>query len=286
MRQESFFGGNATTWRRWMLALLVVFVSSACALAQGGGNVAITGTVLDPSGAAIPGAKVIVVQKSTSVSHETLTNASGGFNITSLPPSTYTVSVEATGFKKYVQDVIMLADQIRDMDVKMQVGETTQQVTVAASAVQVNTVSPVLGQVIESARVLDMPLNGRNAADLTLTVPGAISANGNNSGALQGDTKQNPSADAIAVNGTRPDQIAYNLDGANNEDLMSNVNMPFPFPDAMQEFSVLTNSFDVQNGSNAGAVVNVVTTRRHQPVSRRSVRVCAQPGLQCAQLLC
>ena len=104
-----------------------------------------------------------------------------------------------------------------------------------------------------------MPLNGRNAADLTLTVPGAISANANNSGALQGDTKQNPSADAIAVNGARPDQIAYNLDGANNEDLMSNVNMPFPFPDALQEFSVLTNSFDAQNGANAGAVVNVIT---------------------------
>ncbi len=153
----------------------------------------------------------------------------------------------------------MLADQVRNMDIHLEVGAATQEVTVAASAVQVNTVSPVLGQVIESARVLDMPLNGRNAADLTLTVPGAISANGNNSGALQGDTKQNPSADAIAVNGTRPDQIAYNLDGANNEDLMSNVNMPFPFPDAMQEFSVLTNSFDVQNGSNAGAVVNVVT---------------------------
>ncbi len=259
MRQELLFGGNATTWRRRILTLLVVFVSGACALAQGGGNVAITGTVADASGAMIAGAKVTVVQKSTSVAHTTLTNASGEFNIPSLPPSTYTVSVEATGFKKYVQDVVMLADQIRDMDVKMQVGEMTQQVTVEESAVAVNTVSPELSQVIEQSRLVDIPLNGRNAADLTLTVPGAISANANNSGALQGDTKQNPSADAIAVNGARPDQIGYNLDGANNEDLMSNVNMPFPFPDALQEFSVQTNSFDVQNGSNAGAVVNVVT---------------------------
>ena len=117
----------------------------------------------------------------------------------------------------------------------------------------------MLSQVIEHTRVTDLPLNGRNAADLTLLVPGAVSANSNNSGALQGDTKQIPGAEAIAVNGARPDQIGYNLDGANNEDLMSNVNLPFPFPDALQEFSVQTNSFDAQYGNNAGAVVNVVT---------------------------
>jgi hypothetical protein len=245
-------------WRMRILAMLVVLVSGACAFAQGG-NVTITGTVADPSGAMIAGAKVTVLQKSTSVAHAALTNASGQFNIPSLPPSTYSVTIEATGFKKYVQDVVMLADQIRDIDVRMQVGEMTQQVTVEESSVAVNTVSPELSQVIEQSRLVDIPLNGRNAADLTLTVPGAISANANNSGALQGDTKQNPSADAISVNGARPDQIGYNLDGANNEDLMSNVNMPFPFPDALQEFSVLTNSFDVQNGSNAGAVVNVIT---------------------------
>jgi hypothetical protein len=259
MRQESFFGGIGQTWRMRILVFLMVFVSGACALAQGGGNVAISGTVMDPSGALIAGAKVTVTQKSTSVARATVTNGSGQFNIPSLPPTTYTVLVEATGFKKYVQDVVLLADQVRDLDVRMQVGEMTQQVTVEESAVAVNTVSPELSQVIESSRMVDIPLNGRNAADLTLTVPGAVSANANNAGALQGDTKQIPGADAIAVNGARPDQIGYNLDGANNEDLMSNVNDPFPFPDALQEFSVQTNSFDAQYGNNAGAVVNVVT---------------------------
>src|SRR4029079_3556133 len=152
-----------------------------------------------------------------------------------------------------------LADQIRDMDIRLQVGEASQQVTVEESSVQVNTVSQELSQAIESSRVSDLPLNGRNAADLTLLVPGAVSAIANNSGALQGDTKQVPGAEAIAVNGARPDQIGYNLDGGNNEDLMSNTNDPFPFPDALQEFSVQTNSFDAQYGNNAGAVVNVVT---------------------------
>jgi hypothetical protein len=242
-----------------ILAVLVLFVSGACALAQGGGSVAISGTVTDPSGAVVPGAKVTVTDKSTSVARSIVSNAGGEFNIPSLRPSTYTVSVEAAGFKKYVQEIIMLADQVRSMDIHLEVGAATQEVMVASSAVQVNTVSPVLGQVIESARVSELPLNGRNAADLTLLVPGAISASFNSSGSLQGDTKQIPGNEAIAVNGARPDQIAYNLDGGNNEDLMSNVNLPFPFPDALQEFSVQTNSFDVQNGSNAGAVVNVVT---------------------------
>lgn len=245
--------------RMWILVILALVSLAPVIRAQGGGNVAIVGTVTDSTGAVIPGAKVTVTQKNTAITRVVTTGAAGQFNISSIPPATYTVSVEAQGFKRQVQDIVLLADQIRDMDVRLQVGETSQQITVEESSVQVNTVSPELSQVIESARVSDLPLNGRNAADLTLLVPGAVSAIANNSGALQGDTKQVPGAEAIAVNGARPDQIGYNLDGGNNEDLMSNTNDPFPFPDALQEFSVQTNSFDAQYGNNAGAVVNVVT---------------------------
>ena len=250
------------THRKWIVRMgillgILTFVSAA--FAQGGGNVAISGTVTDATGAVLPGAKVTVTQKNTSIIRTVVSNGTGQFNITSIPPATYNVTVEAQGFKRYVQDVVLLADQTRDMDIHLQVGEASQQVTVEESSVQVNTVSQELSQVIESSRVSDLPLNGRNAADLTLLVPGAVSAIANNSGALQGDTKQVPGAEAIAVNGARPDQIGYNLDGANNEDLMSNMNNPFPFPDALQEFSVQTNSFDAQYGNNAGAVVNVVT---------------------------
>lgn len=247
-------------WRlRNVLLFMVAFVIAVGAYAQSGGNVTISGTVTDPSGAVIAGAKITVTQKAMSFVREDTTNGSGQFNIPSLPPATYTVTIAAPGFKQYVQDVVMLADQVRNMDIHLQVGQATDQVTVEASSVQVNTVSPTLSQVIEHSRVTDLPLNGRNAADLTLLVPGAVTAIANNSGGLQGDTKQIPGAEAIAVNGARPDQIGYNLDGANNEDLMSNVNLPFPFPDALQEFSVQTNSFDAQYGNNAGAVVNVVT---------------------------
>ncbi len=246
---------------RWALrvgVLLAILTFLPGAFAQGG-NVTIAGTVTDASGAIVTGAEVKVTQKNTGSTRAATTNSSGQFNFTALPPTTYTVTVQAQGFKQFVQDVVLLADQIRDLDVHLQIGAATQQVTVEASTVAVNTVSQELSQVIESSRVSDLPLNGRNAADLTLLVPGAVSAIANNSGALQGDTKQVPGAEAIAVNGARPDQIGYNLDGANNQDLMSNTNNPFPPPDVVQEFSVQTNSFDAQYGNNAGAVVNVVT---------------------------
>ncbi|MGA3017530.1 MAG: hypothetical protein ABSF62_10460 [Bryobacteraceae bacterium] len=105
---------------------------------------------------------------------------------------------------------------------------------------------------------MELPLNGRNPADLTKLVAGTVDSN-NAAGTTQGNTKQVPGAEAMSVNGARPDQISFNLDGGSNEDLMSNTNNPFPFPDALQEFSVQTNSFDTQYGTNAGAVVNVIT---------------------------
>lgn len=243
--------------RSCVLIAAAIFLLALNVFAQGGGNAAITGTVTDPSGAVVSGAQVTVTQQGTQVKRTVTSNESGHFNVPSLPPATYRVSITASGFKSYSQDFVLLADQIREVDAHLVLGQTNEQVTVEASSVQVNTVTPVLGQVIDQTRVMNMPLNGRNAADLTLLVPGAVSANGH--GAQQGDTKQVPGAESISVNGARPDQISYNLDGANNQDLMSNTNNPFPFPDALQEFSVQTNNFDTQYGANVGAVVNVVT---------------------------
>lgn len=244
------------------LTVTLLLVVSVYAFPQGGGNAALTGTVMDPTGAVVPGAQVTVTQLGTSATRSVTTNESGAFNVPSLQPTSYSVVVSAAGFKSSTQNITLLADQIRALDVRLEIGQTTQQVTVEATPVLVNSVTPVLGQVIEQARVEGVPLPTRNAADLTLLVPGTINANGH--GVQQGNTKQiavgNTSvAESIAVNGARPDQISYNLDGADNEDLMSNTNNPFPFPDALQEFSVQTNSFDAQYGANAGAVVNVVT---------------------------
>lgn len=259
MKQKFYSGGAILTKRLGIVVALALFAFlSTITFAQGGGNVAITGTVMDQSGAVVPGANVTVTEKSTGVNRSTVSNGSGQFNIPSLPPGTYAVKIAAKGFSQSVQTFTLLADQVRDLNVHLEVGTANQQVTVQASTVTVDTVTPVLSHVMEQSRVINMPLNGRNAADLTTLVPGAVTA-GNNHGALQGNSKQIPGAVAISVNGARPDQIGYNLDGANNEDLMSNTNNPFPFPDALQEFSVQTSSFSAQYGGNAGAVVNVVT---------------------------
>ena len=253
------FSGGQSLMRFLRFVLSIVMCMFAAGAFAQGGNVAITGTVMDPSGAVVVGAKVTVTEQGTDTVRTDTTDSNGQFNVTSIPPAGYSIAVEATGFKKYVEKVVLLADQTHNMMIHLQLGSANQEITVETSSAQVNTVSQELSQVIERSRVVDLPLNGRNAADLTLLVPGAVTAIANNSGTLQGNSKQVPGAEAISVNGARPDQIGYNLDGANNEDLMSNTNDPFPFPDAVQEFSVQTNSFDVQYGANGGAVVNVVT---------------------------
>lgn len=256
--KAAFSGGQSLMRFLRFVLPLVMCMFAAGAFAQGG-NVAITGTVMDPSGAVVVGAKVTVTQQGTQTVRTDTTDSNGQFNVTSIPPAGYSIAVEATGFKKYVEKVVLLADQTHNMMIHLQLGSANQEITVETSSAQVNTVSQELSQVIERSRVVDLPLNGRNAADLTLLVPGAVTAIANNSGTLQGNSKQIPGAEAISVNGARPDQIGYNLDGGSNEDLMSNTNDPFPFPDALQEFSVQTNSFDVQYGANAGAVVNIIT---------------------------
>jgi len=238
---------------------VLVLLIAAGAYGQVGGNAVLTGTVSDPSGAVIADAHVTVTQVGTDVKRTAATNANGQFSVPSLPPATYRVSVEAAGFKTYIQNVTLLADQNGTLEVQMQLGQSQETVTVEATATLVNTVTPVLSQVIERSRVVELPLNGRNAADLTKLVAGTADATNYNAGTQQGDTKQSPNTEAFSVNGARPDQISYNLDGGTNEDLMSNTNSSFPFPDALQEFSVQTNSFDTQYGTNAGAVVNVIT---------------------------
>ncbi len=245
---------------KFALLCSVELVIAVCAFGQGGGNAAMSGVVTDPSNAVIANAQVTMIQAGTQIRRTSTTNASGQFTIPSLPPATYHLSVEAPGFKTYAQDVTLFADQAGSLQIAMQLGQAQETVTVEATATMVNATTPVIGQVIDTRRVVELPLNGRNAADLTKLVAGTADATtAGGAGTQQGDTKQIPGTEAFSVNGARPDQVSYNLDGGTNEDLMSNTNSPFPFPDAVQEFSVQTNSFDSQYGTNAGAVVNVVT---------------------------
>src|SRR5882762_9969879 len=244
------------SWMLFGLILLCTFVCSASVHAQGMGK--IVGTVQDPSGATIANASVTVTEVGKGFTRTATTDSSGFYVLNSLPPAQYDLSVESSGFHTFDQKgVTLLADQTLTLNVSMQLGAVTETVAVVSNTDQVDTTTATLKQVIEQKRITELPLNGRNAATLTLTVAGAVQAP--SGGADQGSTKTFPGAVTISANGARQNQISYQLDGANNVDEYTNVNQPFPMPDALQEFSVQTSNYSAQYGQNAGGVVNVIT---------------------------
>jgi len=241
------------------IALFLV-LSSALWAADPTGTIA--GSVSDPSGAAIAGAKVTVTNINTGLTRDTTSSASGGYVVPLLPVGSYSVSVEAQGFRHYEQrGVEVRTDQSATVPVSLEIGSATQSVTVEANAEMVQTQSGALSQVVGQQKIVELPLNGRNAAALILLTPGTADTHVSNFSACS-DTIQStsyPGAQSISANGARTDMVNYNLDGGSNQDPNTNVNNPFPNPDALEEFSVQTNSFSAEYGRGSGAIVNVVT---------------------------
>ena len=240
------------------LASLLLFSFSmftSVSFAQGQGS--IVGTVTDPSGAVLSNAKITVIETGTGSSRTTTTDSQGYYVVPSVRPAQYAISVESSGFRTEKQEVTVLADQALTVNVHLQLGAPTEVVEVTGNDLQVDTTTSTVKQVIEEKRIAELPLNGRNAATLALLVPGVVNAP--NGGADQGSQKTFPGGVTYSANGTRQDTISYNLDGGNYIDEYTNVNQPFPFPDALQEFSVQTANYSAEFGQNAGAVVNVIT---------------------------
>lgn len=236
-----------------ILSLLLVFTPHLAA--QGFGS--IQGTVSDPSGALIPGATVVATVVNTGQTITVPSNQSGRFVFPQLLPTQYSISVTSPGFANYQRNGITLeADQSLTLNLRLTIGSSEKVVTVEANAEQVNTTNGTISQVVDRDRVEELPLNGRNAAQLTTLVTGAVT--GPNDGADQGVTKTFPVVASTSINGTRVYQTNYMLDGGNNVDEYTNVNGPFPFPDALQEFSVQTSNYNAEYGQNAGGVVNII----------------------------
>ncbi len=227
-------------------------------IAYGQGFGTIVGTVTDATGAVVPSAKVRITDERTSASRETATNEQGYYVVPSLRPSSYTIVVEGAGFSPATRKGVELqADQSLTVNQTISVQQNVEKVEVSAAAIQVDTTTATTNAVVDQRRVVDLPLNGRNAASLLLVVAGAIPAPGND--ADQGNTKTFPAVVTVSTNGSRQNQISFRLDGSYNNDIYTNVNQPFPFPDALQEFSVQTSNYSAKFGGNAGGVVNVVT---------------------------
>jgi len=240
------------------LPALLLVLSCGSAFAQG--LATLRGTVTDSSGAVVPSATITVTQVGTGLTRTVSTDTEGTYLIPALHPADYVLRAQATGFRQSTRNGITLpADKSVTINIQMELGEAAQTLTVEATATQVDTTTGTQSQVINQTQMVELPLNGRNAAELSLLVAGASPPPAGGGGSLQGVSKQFPSQIAVSTNGAQEDQVSYQLDGGTFMDEFFSVNLPFPLPDALQEFSVETSNYAAQYGSNSGGVVNIIT---------------------------
>jgi len=234
-------------------AFLAICFTSAALLAQ---TVAINGVVKDASGLAVPGADVTVTQTDTGFTRTTPTAGDGAYVLSALPVGPYRLDVKKTGFASYIQNgIILQVDTNPTIDVALKVGSVSEQVQVEAAAAMVETQSTGVGQVINSQQVVDLPLNGRDATQL-IFLSGASTTGPN--GQIN-TTKNYQNETIIALAGPGVAGVSYMLDGGTYNDPFNALNLPFPFPDALQEFKVETSALPAQYGYHSQGAVNAVT---------------------------
>lgn len=218
----------------------------------------VSGTVTDPTGTAVANAPVTITETDKQVSRTTVSDATGHYAFNDLPVGPYRLEVKAPGFKNYVQTGIELqVGANATANVSLQLGNVSETVEVSANAAMLETRESTVAQVISQKEVNDLPLNGRYVTQLVLLSGAAITVSPS-SGDLTG-SKNFYSSTTISVAGGQANATNYLLDGGYNVDTFTNVNMPFPFPDALQEFSVETSSLPAQYGEHPGGVMNAVT---------------------------
>ena len=261
----SYSGIFVSLQRRAVLLLPVLAMVGLLATSASAQQVAVAqldGYVTDPSGQMIAGAQVKVTEVNLDQVHPTTTDITGHYAFPGLPPGTYVLEVSFSGFKTYIQRGIILdAGNNRTQSVTLQVGSTQESIQVTANAAQVETKENSIAQLVDSQRVIDLPLNGRNPAQL-LTLSGfATSSMTLNGGDLTGSKNMQGSngSGQYSVAGSAANGVNFLLDGGDNNDAFSNVNLPIPFPDAVSEFNVQTSSLPAQYGLHPGGVVNIVT---------------------------
>lgn len=215
----------------------------------------VNGTVTDSSGGVVAGATVTATEVARSTPHTAVSDSSGSYVLSNLPIGLYRIEAHANGFKDYVANDLQLQVGVNiQMNIALQVGSVNETVEVTAAAALVETKETSVAQVIDERRINDLPLNGRQATQLILISGGATYGDAGDTG-----SKTFASSTRISVMGGQANGTAYLLDGGDHTEAMSNVNLPFPFPDALEEFSVETSSVSSRFGTHPGATVNVVT---------------------------
>ncbi|NOT48746.1 MAG: TonB-dependent receptor [Acidobacteria bacterium] len=230
-------------------ALSFIIASFAIVVSAQSYRATLVGRVTDPGGANVAGANVTVTQNGTNFTRNTTTNNSGEYAVSELQPGSYSVKIDAPGFKSAInQDVVLETDQTRRFDVGLDVGSVNESVTVEAEPPTINTETPEKGEVIVQRQVQELPLNVRDFTDLAKLVPGIY---------------QRPSEDdqgqGLGSAGTRTDSTNFILDGVSNRNDRNGGVGVNTSVDSIQEFKVSTSTYSAEYGRLAGAQISVVS---------------------------
>src|ERR671939_1326040 len=251
--QRSVAPGMRAIWA--LVPCLILFLALPAAAQKYSGQ--ITGTVLDPQGAAVPDTTITVAQVGgTGLTREVKTSGDGNYTVTDLPIGIYRISATHTGFKEAVVEnvTVNVATNTRQ-DLTLQIGEVGEKVDIVADALQVETTTGTVGDIVNGQQVRELPLNGRSFAQLTQLQPGVSPANNfdsKNKGLLSGVD--------FSVNGNPTTNNLFLVDGANNNDVGSNRTiLIYPSVEAIQEFKMLRNSYGPEYGQAAGASISIAT---------------------------
>ena len=251
---------NATKILVLIWALGLVF--SATPLGAQVAGATLSGTITDAQGGAVIGAKVTAKNGATGVTTESTTNATGAYSIVNLLPANYDVSVSASGFRTAVSKVTLTVGAQQAMNVALIVGEVSQTVEVTGAAPVIEMTNATLSGTVESAQIVELPLNGRDWASLAALEPGVVSVRPHEQvtqpgGNLRGLGNQ------MTIDGNRPTQNVYRLNGVIVNDYSNagpgNVLGASVGVDAIQEFSVLTANYSAEYGFTSGGVINAIT---------------------------
>ena len=244
------------TYRRWLglSAPAAMVLCSALYAQQTTGTV--TGIVTDASGGGVPNVSVTLSSSATGFTRTVTANGNGEYTVPDVEPGTYKLSVNAPNFKAYIANNVQVnVATANTVNAQLQIGDTSETVTVEDTNVTVQTDSAALGQVIDGNQVKELPLNGRSFVELTQLQPGVSAANNfdtKNKG-LQGGVD-------MSVNGNPTTNNLFLIDGVNNNDTGSNRTiLIYPSNEAIAEFKMLTNSYGAEYGQASGAIISIVT---------------------------
>ena len=237
--------------RVFVIVAAVLAALAGPAFAQQG---QINGIITDSSGGVVPGVTITAIEAQTGLSREAVTGANGRYNFPSMRPTVYEITAALAGFRTARTGIELQASQALTVNVTLELGELSETVTVAGLAAQVDITTATISEVVDHARIVELPLNGRDAAKLTTLVAGTIIGRSAPSRA-----SRFPAAFASARTAPEEKDVSFRLDGTSNNDPYFQENQTFPFPEALQEFSIQTSNYSAASGNQAGAVVNAVT---------------------------